>query len=146
MQSTLYLTLKSLHIVSIVAWMAGILYLYRLFVYHASETEGVVKARFQIMERRLYQYITLPAMIASLLFGAGMIALVPRLLSMPWLHAKLFFVLGLVWMTWFGGQQVDALAEGTCRINPRTFRILNEVPTLLLVLVVFLVVFKPLAR
>ncbi len=146
MPSTAYLILKSLHIISIVAWMAGILYLYRLFVYHSMETEAVVKARFKVMESRLYRYITMPAMMAAVTFGIGMIALDPKLLAMPWLHAKLLFVAGLVWMTWFASQQIEALADGTSKITTRTFRLLNEVPTLLLALVVFLVVLKPFAK
>lgn len=146
MPTTLYLILKSLHIISIVAWMAGILYLYRLFVYHSQETESVVKDRFKIMESRLYRYITMPAMMAAVTFGGAMLVLDPRLLAMPWLHAKLLFVAGLVWMTWFSSQQIEALADGTSKVTTRTFRLLNEVPTLLLVLVVFLVVLKPFAR
>ena len=145
MQSTAYLVLKSLHLVSVISWMAGILYLFRLFVYHAEETENVVKKRLHVMAYRLWRYITVPAMVASAVFGACMIGLAPSLLAAPWLHAKLLGVAGLVAMTLYGGSTIDALEEGTCRVSSRTFRILNEVPTLLMIGIVFLVVLKPFA-
>lgn len=146
MQSTFYLCLKSLHIISIVAWMAGILYLYRLFVYHAEEKEKVVKARLSIMETRLYRYITIPAMLASLGFGFAMIFVHPPLLQTPWLHLKLLFVAGLVGMTLYSSHQMEELQAGRSKVVSRTFRILNEIPTLLLILIVFLVVLKPFAK
>lgn len=129
-----------------VAWMAGILYLFRLFVYHTEEKQAVVKARFCVMERRLYRYITVPAMVATVAFGGSMVALDLTLLQAPWLHAKLLFVGGIVGLTLFGSFQMDELEAGTCKLSSRTFRLLNEVPTLFLVVVVFLVVFKPFAR
>ncbi len=143
MLTNTYLILKSLHLISIVAWMAGILYLFRLFVYHTEEPVKVVKERFQIMEWRLYHYITLPAMIASLVFGVGLIALEPSLLMAQWLHPKLLLVAILVAVTVFAGYQIAELAAGTCQISARMFRILNEIPTLLLIGIVFLVVLKP---
>lgn len=145
MQSTAYLIVKSLHIVAIISWMAGILYLFRLFVYHSEEKEAVVKERFKIMESRLYHYITLPAMVASVAFGMAMLGFVPAFLSQPWMHAKLLFVAGLIGMTLYGSHQMEALADGTCKTPPRTFRILNEVPTVLMLLIVLCVVLKPLA-
>jgi len=139
----LYLVCKSLHIISVVAWMAGVLYLYRLFVYHAAETEAVVKARFVVMEMRLFRYITSPAAIVAVVFGVAMLALMPSLLSQPWMHAKLLLVLALLHSTFFAKRYMRQLAAGTCKTSERTFRLLNEVPTLLLVLIVFLVVLKP---
>ncbi|MBY0371618.1 protoporphyrinogen oxidase HemJ [bacterium] len=139
----LYLVSKSLHIISIVAWMAGVLYLYRLFVYHSQETEAVVKKRFEIMELRLFQYITRPAAVAALVFGFWMLYLAPDLLKAPWMHAKLLLVMGLLHYTFFAKRYMRQLAAGTCKTSTKTFRILNEVPTLLLILIVFLVVLKP---
>jgi putative membrane protein len=121
--------------------MAGLLYLFRLFVYHAEETEGVVKARLSVMERRLYRYITVPAMLASLAFGITLLVLLPAYLRMGWLHVKLACVLGLMGMTLFGGLQIDDLAAGAGK-SPRTYRLLNEVPTVLMIAIVFLVVMK----
>jgi putative membrane protein len=143
MQSSLYLCVKSLHIISVVAWMAGILYLFRLFVYHAEEKETVVKQRFCVMERRLYRYITLPAMVSTILFGASLVALDISLLRAPWVHTKLLLVAGLIGMTLFGASQLDELEAGSSRVSGRLFRILNEVPMLILIGIVFLAVFKP---
>ena len=141
--SYVYLTVLSLHIVSIVAWMAGILYLLRLFVYHAEETENVVKARFAVMEDRLYRIITLPAMVSSLAFGFTLLFLHPAYLRMGWLHAKLLFVVLLIGATHFASSQIGHFAAGRVRFSSRTYRILNEVPTVILIAIVCLVVFKP---
>jgi protoporphyrinogen IX oxidase len=142
-ESTLYLSVLSLHIISIVAWMAGILYLMRLFVYHAEETESVVKARFKIMESRLYRFITLPAMVSSLVFGTLLLFIHPSFLKMGWLHLKLLFVLLLVGATHFCGSELGELAQDRVRYTSRTYRILNEVPTVILIAIVCLAVFKP---
>ena len=143
MPSTAYLIVKSLHLISIISWMAGILYLFRLFVYHVEETEPLFRTRLSTMQWRLYRYITVPAMVASLVFGFGLLVLDPALLAKGWLHGKLLFVAGLVGMTLFGGTQIDDLKAGTCKHSSRTFRLLNEVPTLIMIGVVFLVVLKP---
>lgn len=139
----LYLTAKSLHIISVISWMAGILYLYRLFVYHAEETEEIVKARFRIMETRLYRYITVPAMVASLGFGTLMLFLQPNYFTSAWLHGKLLLVAALVAVTLFAQHQIEILETGQAPLSSKTYRILNEVPTVLMVVIVFLVVFKP---
>jgi protoporphyrinogen IX oxidase len=139
----LYLMSKSLHIVSVISWMAGILYLYRLFVYHAEETEEIVKTRFRVMESRLYSYITVPAMVASLVFGTLMLLLQPNQFAAPWLHGKLLLVAALVAVTLFAQHQIEVLETGNAPLSSRTYRILNEVPTVLMIVIVFLVVFKP---
>lgn len=133
----------SLHIVSVIAWMAGLLYLFRLFVYHAEETEQVVKERFKVMEERLYRIITVPAMVSSFVFGLSLVAIFPPHLRQGWLHAKLLFVFLLVGVTFMGGQQVRKLSRDVVPYGSRTYRILNEVPTLLMIFIVFLVVLKP---
>lgn len=143
MDSTLYLVAKSLHIISMVAWMAGILYLYRLFVYHSMETEHVVKLRLQVMEYRLYRFITMPAMVATYLFGIILLALRPEFLSQGWFHLKLVAIAGMTWITHYANTKKDELEAGDCKTTTRTFRILNEVPTLLLVIIVFMVILKP---
>lgn len=141
--STLYGVLKSLHIVSIVAWMAGLLYLFRLFVYHQEEKIEVVKERFQMMEGRLYRLITVPAMVASVVFGLSLIAVTPELLKQPWLHTKLLFVVGMIAVTLWADKLRDDLALNRCTLSSKRLRFLNELPTLLLIAIVFLVVMKP---
>lgn len=136
----------ALHIISVISWMAGILYLYRLFIYHVEETEAVVKSRFEIMEERLLRIITLPAAIASAVFGSFMLTLNPILLKAPWMHTKLLFIAGLFFMTHFAGRIRKQLAQGKCRLQSRTLRFLNEVPTLLMIGIVILVILRPMDR
>jgi protoporphyrinogen IX oxidase len=143
MPSTTYLIVKSLHVISIISWMAGILYLFRLFVYHVEETESLFKTRLSTMQWRLYRYITVPAMVASLVFGLALMLIDPSLLAKGWLHGKLLMVAGLVGMTLFGGAQIDELKQGTCKHSSRMFRLFNEVPTVIMIGIVFLVILKP---
>jgi protoporphyrinogen IX oxidase len=136
--------LLSLHIVAVISWMAGILYLYRLLVYHAAEKEPVVRARFEVMERRLYRAITMPAMIAAIVAGIGMIALDPRYYrGAHWLHVKLTLVVGLIAATVYAGREVKRAARGEALGAERRYRVLNEVPTLLMIGIVLLVILKP---
>lgn len=138
-----YRVCLALHIVSFVSWMAGVLYLFRLFVYHAQETEAVVKERFKIMERKLYSYITVPAMVSTVLFGGVMIAQVPSYLSASWMLLKLAFVGALVAVTLYGGMVRIELELGDCKKDHKFFRWMNEVPTLLMIVIVFLVILRP---
>jgi putative membrane protein len=131
------------HIIGVIAWMAGILYLFRLFVYHAAETESVVKARFVVMERRLYKYITVPAMLFALVFGLLMLIANPQLFRQPWIHAKLTLVFLLMGYTGLGGRFRRKLEAGTCTVSERAFRWLNEVPTAFMIVIVFLAILKP---
>jgi len=140
---TLYRYFLALHIVAVISWMAGILYLYRLFVYHAEETENVVKERFIVMERRLYRFITTPAMWLSIAMGTAMLAVNPSLLEHHWMRAKLFCVFFLIGITQMAGPMHRKLASGESKKTSKTFRILNEVPTLLMIAIVFLVILKP---
>jgi putative membrane protein len=135
--------LLALHIIMVISWMAGVLYLFRLVIYHRDEKEPVVRARFEIMERRLYRYITMPAMGLAFLLGVAMIALDPTYyLHAHWLHAKLTLVAALMWSTVYGGRTVKRLAAGLPVRSTRHFRFMNEVPTLLMIGIVFLVVMK----
>jgi len=140
---SLYRILLALHIVGIICWMAGVLYLLRLYVYHAAEKVDVVKERFTVMENRLYRFITLPAMTVSLILGAGLIFVSPFFLQQGWLHAKLLFVVLLVGVTHMAGKWGRELQAGTSTKSEKFFRIANEVPTVLMILIVFLVIFKP---
>ncbi len=133
----------ALHLMGIISWMAGVLYLYRLFIYHTEEKLPEVKARFEIMEHRLYKIITVPAMYFSLLMGGIMLYLNPSLFSQHWMHAKLLFVVLLMGVTQMAGPFQRKLRSGESKITSKKFRILNEVPTLLMILIVLLVILKP---
>ncbi|WP_404439709.1 protoporphyrinogen oxidase HemJ [Stutzerimonas chloritidismutans] len=140
----LYLWLKALHIVAIVCWFAGLFYLPRLFVYHAMSEDAVSRERFQIMERKLYRGIMVPSMIATLLFGIGMIALNPALFSSGgWLHAKLALVVILIGYHHVCGAQLKRFARNENRHGHVFYRWFNEFPVLLLLAIVILVVVKP---
>lgn len=143
MSFTLYRTVLALHLIAVISWMAGILYLFRLFVYHAAESEAVVKARFVVMEGKLYRIILVPAMVVAFLLGVSMLAMNPVLLEKPWMHAKLFFALCLIGVSHMAGRIRRELSQGHCRYREKTFRILNEVPTLLMIAIVFLVILRP---
>lgn len=139
----LYLWFKALHVISVISWMAGILYFWRLLVNHAMETEPVVIERFKGMERRLRRAIMTPAMIASLIFGIGMLIMAPGLLQQPWMHGKLALVVLLLINH---GQAVRA--EKKFGADPRAYtdkrmRVMNEVPTLLMIGIVILVIVRP---
>ncbi|WP_312714633.1 CopD family protein, partial [Stutzerimonas nitrititolerans] len=108
----LYLWLKALHIVAIVCWFAGLFYLPRLFVYHAMSEDQLSRERFQTMERKLYRGIMMPSMIATLLFGIGMIAMNPGLFATgEWLHAKLALVIVLIGYHHLCGAQLKRFAR-----------------------------------
>ena len=141
--STGYQILLALHIVAMVAWMAGIFYLPRLFVYHAdSESGSVQAATFVVMERRLLKAIMNPAMVVTWLAGLGLVYF-GGWENARWLWAKVLLVLSMSALHGWLARQQRAFAEGRNRRSSRTYRIANEIPTLLLILIVLLVVVKP---
>jgi putative membrane protein len=139
----LYPWLKALHVIAVIAWMAGIFYLPRLFVYHAESVPGSDKSEtFKVMERRLLRAIMNPAMIATWVFGL-LVAFAGDWWAAPWLHAKLVLVLA---MTGFHGWLARCRRDfehDRNRYSARTYRIANELPTLVMILIVVLVVVKP---
>ena len=139
-----YALIKALHLISVIAWMAGLLYLPRLYVYHAENVEEpILVGTFKIMERRLMLYIMNPAMIASFVFGIWMIVLVPELLEEGWMQAKIFL---LVAMTGFHGALARwrrFFANDENSLTPKFYRLMNEVPTILMILIVILTIVKP---
>jgi len=143
-----YLYLKSVHVVFIVSWFAGLFYMPRLFIYHTEAAEklepesSILKKQFGIMEKRLWQIITTPAMVLTLLSGIAMVSLVPSLLSQSWLQVKLSFVLLLLGYHIRTYYLYVALNRGVFRWSSQRLRLWNEVATLLLVGIVFLVVLK----
>ena len=139
-----YDVIKALHLISVMSWMAGLLYLPRIFVYHAETTVGSVRAEtFKVMERRLLKAIMNPAMIASFAFGIWMIVLAPGLLYEPWMHVKILCVLLMAGCHGVFSKMRRRLENDGLPQTPRAYRIWNEVPTVLMVIIVFMVVVKP---
>ncbi|CAO3399225.1 protoporphyrinogen oxidase HemJ [Azospirillum sp. 11R-A] len=140
----LYEWIKALHVISIIAWMAGLLYLPRLFVYHCQVQAGSEASEtFKVMERRLLRAIMNPAMIAAYVFGIAMIVLTPEWMKQGWLHAKLLFVLLLTASHMMMARWRRDFAEDRNTRPQRFFRIANEVPTLLMIGIVVFVIVKP---
>jgi len=139
----IYIWLKAAHIIAMVAWMAGLFYLPRLFVYHADAEPGSDKSEtFKVMERRLHEAIMRPAMIATWIFGLAL-AWLGNWWTEPWFIAKLCLVLVMSGFDgWLAARRKEFAADGNTRTG-RTYRIANEVPTLLLIAIVILVVVKP---
>ena len=140
-----YLLFKSLHLIAVISWMAGLLYLPRIFVYHSEAENDSQKAIFKIMERKLYNYIMMPAMLLSWLFGILLIhSLGFSVFSELWMKIK---TLGVIILTFYHFSLVKYLNDFAIDNNLKSskfFRIYNEIPTILLIVVIFAVVFKPL--
>jgi protoporphyrinogen IX oxidase len=145
---TLYLWLKAFHIIAVIAWMAGMLYLPRLFVYHCAAEKGSVQSEtFKVMERRLLRAIINPAMIATWVLGLWLAWLGPDSrygwFASGWLEAKLVLVLLLSALHGLFGRWVKDFAADNNRHSQKLYRIINEIPTLIMVIIVLLVVLKP---
>ena len=141
-----YLLFKSLHLISVISWMAGLLYLPRIFVYHVENFEKKETTKiFETMERKLYNYIMRPAMILSWLFGIILVYLngLESLASL-WLQIKLVLVFILTIYHEYLGKCLRNLKDGSNNKSSKFYRIINEIPTILLILTVFVVIFKPL--
>lgn len=143
--SSSYLILKSLHLIAVISWMAGLFYLPRLFVYHASS--GItpeMSETFKTMERRLLKIIMNPAMVLSWFFGT-LLALTPGILTPPigWFYAKLFIVLLMTILHGYLDRCVASFSKDQNTHSETFYRILNEIPTLFMILIIFLVVLKP---
>ena len=141
-----YLLFKSLHLISTISWMVGLLYLPRLFVYHSETTNNIEKKEtFKIMERRLFLYIMNPAMILSWIFGILLIHSIGlENFTYLWLQLKLVMVFFLTVYHFFLFLCLNDLSQNNSKYSPKFYRIINEIPTLLLIGIVFVVVFKPL--
>ncbi|EAQ69301.1 protoporphyrinogen IX oxidase [Synechococcus sp. RS9909] len=143
-----YLWFKTLHIVGVVVWFAGLFYLVRLFIYHveaeelAPELRTPFQTQYALMERRLANIITTPGMVVAVSMAVGLLVVQPSWLHQGWMHAKLAFVAALLIYHAFCYRLMGQLRRGDCRWTGRQLRALNELPTLLLVIVVMLVVFK----
>ena len=141
----LYLLFKSLHLIAVISWMAGLLYLPRIFVYHSEATHDSQKSVFKIMERKLYNYIMMPAMMLSWLFGLLLIHSLGFLVfSELWMQIKTILVIILTYYHFLLGKYLGEFADDSNTRTSKFFRIINEIPTIILIVVVFVVIFKPL--
>ena len=139
-----YLLFKSLHLIAVVSWMAGLLYLPRIFVYHSEADHESQKTVFKTMERKLYNYIMMPAMILSWLFGLILISQVGfETIGTKWLQIKLILVTFLSVYHFYLGSLLLKFNKDNNTKSSKFFRWLNEFPTLLLIIIVFIVIFKP---
>ena len=144
-----YLLFKSIHLIAVISWMAGLLYLPRIFVYHSeavrdNKSEDLMST-FKVMERRLFMYIMNPAMILSWIFGVLLIHTIGMdNFGFLWLQLKLFFVIILTIYHFFLFQCLRKFDGDNNSFSPKFYRIINEIPTILLIGVILVVVFKPL--
>ncbi|RYE07874.1 MAG: protoporphyrinogen oxidase HemJ [Sphingobacteriaceae bacterium] len=144
----MYLYLKAIHIIFVVSWMAGLFYVVRLFIYHTEAQDRpeiekkVLSDQFQIIEKKLFNIITTPAMILTLLAGISMVYINPFLLKQSWLHVKLSFVLGLIAYHFICQHLMQQMRKGVYKFSSTQLRIWNEVATILLFAIVFLAVLK----
>jgi len=142
-----YLLFKSLHLISIISWMAGLLYLPRIFVYHAETKENNVEQKntFITMEKKLYNYIMMPAMFLSFLFGILLIHSLGFSIFLEfWMQIKFLLIAFLTYYHFYLGKCIRLFERDQNVKSSKFYRIINEVPTLLLIIIIFLVVFKPL--
>ena len=141
----LYLLFKSLHLIAVISWMAGLLYLPRIFVYHSETHDTSQKAVFKTMERKLYNYIMMPAMILSWLFGILLIhSLGFSVFGELWMQIKIISVVIMTYYHFTLGKYLNDFAIDNNQKTSKFFRIYNEIPTLILIVVIFVVIFKPL--
>jgi putative membrane protein len=143
-----YSWFKAFHLVGIVVWFAGLFYLVRLFIYHVEANEEsepaktILKNQYQIMEKRLYNIITTPGMLLTVAMAIAMLITAPELLKQGWLHAKLGLVVLLLGYHHYCKRLMKQLAADTCKWSAQQLRVLNEAPTIMLVAIVLLAVFK----
>ena len=140
-----YLLFKSLHLISVISWMAGLLYLPRIFVYHAqNNSQSIISEVFKVMEKKLFFYIMTPAMILSWLFGLLLIHEIGfEQLGQIWMTLKLVFVVLLTIYHFYLGSILNQFKLNLNEHSHKFFRYINEIPTILLILIIFVVIFKP---
>jgi putative membrane protein len=143
-----YLSVQSVHIIFVVSWMAGLFYSVRLFIYHTEANErpaferDILQREFEKIENRLWNIITTPAMVLTVLAGVTMLYLNPALLQAPWMHVKLAFVVGLIAYHFICQRIMNQLKTGVFKLSSFQLRLWNEVATIFLVAIVFTVVMK----
>ena len=141
----IYLLFKSLHLIAVISWMAGLLYLPRIFVYHSEANDQSQKKVFRVMEKRLYNYIMMPAMLLSWLFVILLIhSLGFSVFYELWMQIKIILVIILTYYHFTLGKYLNDFASDNNQKTSKFFRLYNEIPTLVLIVVIFVVIFKPL--
>ena len=140
-----YLLLKSLHLIAVISWMAGLLYLPRIFVYHVENKDKKIATDiFEVMEKRLFFYIMRPAMIFTWIFGLILIYLNGiEIFSQLWMQIKIILIILLSAYNDYLGKCLTSLKNNSNTKSSKFFRIINEIPTVMLIFIVFLVIFKP---
>lgn len=139
----MYLWLKALHIIAVISWMAGLLYLPRLFVYHASSKPGSEQSEtFKVMEHRLLKFIMMPAMVLTWIIGVVLV-LLGQWVTAPWFQAKFMLVLAMTILDGYLRLWAADFRFDRNRRTPKFYRIVNEIPTVLMIAIVVLVVVKP---
>ena len=140
-----YLFFKSLHLIATVSWFAGLLYLPRIFVYHSENMKNKeICTVFKTMERKLFNYIMMPAMFLSWIFGLILISIIGfENLGLKWLQIKLILILFLTSYHFYLGLLLNKFGLDQNEKTSKFYRYINEIPTLLLILIVFVVIFKP---
>ena len=141
----LYLLYKSLHLIAVISWLAGLLYLPRIFVYHSEADHESQKRVFKTMERKLYNYIMMPAMLLSWLFGILLIQSLGHSIFLElWMQIKVIAVVILTYYHFSLGKYLKDFSQDNNNKTSKFFRVYNEIPTIILIVVIFVVVFKPL--
>ena len=144
MNGTSYLWIKALHVIAVIAWYAGLFYIFRLYVYHVQKrSEPAVTATLEVMERRLIRAIMTPAMVVAIGAGAAMLVINPALLNMPWMHVKLGAVVFLLCYHGLASWTRKKFLRGEYVLSEAVCRWINEVPTILLLIIVIAVIVKP---
>ena len=140
-----YLLFKSLHLIAVISWMAGLLYLPRIFVYHSqNNAQPIISEVFKVMEKKLFYYIMTPAMVLSWIFGLILIHEIGfDKLGQNWMILKLIFVVLLTLYHFYLGKILGQFKLELNKHSHKFYRYINEIPTLLLVLIIFIVIFKP---
>ena len=139
-----YLLFKSLHLIAVISWMAGLLYLPRIFVYHSENNNEIIIAVFKTMEKKLFYYIMTPAMLLSWVFGLVLLTEIGfNQLASLWLQLKLIFVILLTIYHFYLSSLLNRFKLDQNNKSSKFYRYINEIPTLFLILIVFVVIFKP---
>lgn len=142
--ATLYLWLKAFHIMAVIAWFAGLFYIFRLFVYHIESDSADVHRLMETAEQKLLRIIMNPAMIVAWVLGLGLIALQwPGIMKQGWLHIKLLFVILLSAYHMYAARVRKQLLAGTCKLTGKQARLINEIPAVIMVVVVLMVELQP---
>ncbi|MEY2976612.1 MAG: protoporphyrinogen oxidase HemJ [Prochlorotrichaceae cyanobacterium] len=143
-----YFWYKAFHIIGVVVWFAGLFYLVRLYIYHVEANDrpepaqSILKEQYLLMEKRLYNIITTPGMIVTVAMAIGLLTVEPDVLHQPWMHVKFGMVFLLLGYHFYCGRLLKQLEAGTCRWGSQQLRVMNEIPTVLLLVTVMLVVFQ----